>query len=102
MWSSSLAASIRSRTAAIGRTVAAGVAAAVNAGAVVGAGLEVVAAGVNDVGAGGGAAPPHDARITMKRTRWRPTTPVYRAAREIRAKEWVGPVSSSSCGRVRR
>src|SRR6267378_550565 len=85
MWSSSLAGSMPSRTAAIGRGVGAGVGKAV----AVGIALSVAA---DDTGADGGVdAGPQDASTIASATRCGRTIPVYRGRDEISASAWEWP-----------
>src|SRR5438477_5941980 len=81
MWSFSLAGSMPSSTATIGRIVGEGVGEAVGDAA----DWLAVAATAGDEDGGGAVVPPHDARTIASTTRHRLTTPVYRARPEISA-----------------
>lgn len=80
MWSFSLAGSMLSSTALIGRGVGVGVSGA----EAVGTGLPLAARGEGDP-AGGALVPPQEARTIASTMRSRPTVPVYRGRGEISA-----------------
>jgi hypothetical protein len=100
MWSFSLAGSMRSRTALIGRAVGTGVGVGDRIGDAVGVGvgLAVLTDTVGDVAVWDDPAPPQDERTIARTTARRPTTSVYRGGR---LGECADPVSEQSSGFAR-